>query len=129
MINERPIFINCFSRGGSNIFWNFFLTHPDVCSPIAETLQIFGAGLRHATLEGYSVALLSHQWRLFDQWNYIERQPVSPLVESLIDRTFYRWKLKSLTDSEMRYKREDELYTRSEVEHARLGAKTTAWYL
>jgi len=121
--NPSPIFLNCFSRGGSNILWNVFLSHPHCCSPIDETLQIFGAGLRHATLAGYQVALLSRQPRLFDQWDLQDRRPISPRVAALIDRTLYRCKLKTLQDPEMRYKSEGVLYTQAEVENSRLVAK------
>jgi hypothetical protein len=123
MLNKAPIFLNCFSRGGSNILWNIFLTHPDVCSPMSETLQIFGAGLRHATPEGYLVALLSGQPRLFDQWNLSPRRPLPRHARWLIDRTFHRWKLKTLRDRDMRFKYEDEVYTEEEVRSARLAAK------
>ena len=123
MLNRKPIFLLCFSRGGSNIFWNIFLSHPEVCSPIKETLQIFGAGMRHHTLAGYRVALSSRQPRLFNQWNLEERRPVSQGTQELIDRTFYRWKLTTVDDPEMRYKDQNNLYTPEEIEHSRLCAK------
>jgi len=123
MKNSAPIFLNCFSRGGSNIFWNIFLSHPEVCSPIRETLQILGAGLWHRTLAGYRVALSSRQPRLFDQWNLEERRPISQGTQELIDRTFYRCKLKTVDDPEMRYKEENLLYTQEEIEASRLCAK------
>jgi len=123
MVNRAPIFLNCFSRGGSNIFWNVFLSHPDVCSPISETLQIFGAGLTHATWEGYLVAAISGQPRLFDQWNLAPRRPINRLAARIIDDSLYRRKLRTLHDEEMRFKYEDEPYALEEVQTARLTAK------
>lgn len=120
---QAPIFLNCFSRGGSNILWNLFLTHPDVCSPILETLEIFRMGLRKPTLAGYKAAWLSRQWRLFDQWYLHERKPLNDQARRFIDETLYAWKLKTLTDVDMKYKYEDEVYTLDEVQQARLVAK------
>ncbi len=123
MLNTAPIFLNCFSRGGSNIFWNLFLSHPDVCSPIRETLELFRTGLRRPTLNGYRVALMSGQWRLFDQ-KYLEpRKPLSTRAQHFIDRVLYLNKLRTLADPEMRYKFEDEVYTLDEVQKARLTCK------
>lgn len=123
MINKRPIFLNCFSRGGSNILWNIFLSHPDVCSPIQETLQIFGAGLTHATWEGYLVALLSGQPRLFNQWHLQPPRPISRSVGRLIDSTLHKHKMKSVNDPDMGYKDEKQRYTVTEVAQTRLVAK------
>jgi hypothetical protein len=123
MLNQRPIILSCFSRGGSNIFWNLFLTHPDVCSPIRETLEIFRLDLRDPHLEGYLAVLLSRQPRLFDQWRLAERPPLPRVAQRYVDRTLFRWKLKTLTDGEMRYKHEGETYTEEEVRAARLTVK------
>lgn len=103
--------------------WNMFLTHPEVCSPIRETLDIFGLYLKRVRLEGALAALLSRQRRLFDQWHLQPRGPVPPAGRRYIDRTLYRWKLKTLDDAEMKYKSENETYCLEEVESARLVAK------
>jgi hypothetical protein len=123
MLNQSPIFLNCFSRGGSNILWNLFLTHPDVCSPIKETLEIFRTNLRSPTIEGYLTAFYSKQFRLFDQWNLNKRQRICRKAQTFIDRTFYRWKCRTTFDSEMCYKYEKLKYSDTEVRKARLVAK------
>lgn len=123
MINKAPIFLNCFSRGGSNILWNMFLTHPDVCSPIRETLDIFSFNLKRVRVEGSLAALLSRQWRLFDQWHLKPRSAVPKTGRQYIDKTLYRWKLKTLHDDEMKFKTEADIYSLEEVERARLVAK------
>lgn len=122
MLNHAPIFINSFSRGGSNIFWNIFLTHPDVCSPILETLEIFKIG-RHGRWSGYRAAWLTRQVRFFDQRNLSPRRPISIAAQTFIDRILYEWKLKTYTDADMRYKSELETYSLEEVRDARLAAK------
>lgn len=123
MKNNRPIILNCFSRGGSNILWNILLSHPDVCSPIQETLEIFRLDWRDLRKKGLQAAWMTHQWNYFDQWNFYERKPISHAANDFIDDTFFQWKLKTLADDEMRYKTSDALYTRTEVENARLVLK------
>lgn len=123
MRNTAPIFLNCYSRGGSNILWNIFLTHPDVCSPIDETLTIFRCDLKAPTLAGLQVALRSRQLRLFDQWRLQPRRPLGPGTQRFIDETFFRCKQRTLHDPEMQYKFENEIYRAHEVDSARLVAK------
>lgn len=123
MKNKAPIFLNCLSRGGSNIFWNIFLSHPDACSPIRETLEIFRTDLRDPHWEGYVVALFSGQPNLFNQWKLTSRRPVSTKMQNFIDSTLYKHKLNTLTDAEMRFKAEGQMYTRDEVESSRLVTK------
>lgn len=122
MLNRAPIFINSFSRGGSNILWNVLLSHPDACSPILETLEIFKIG-RAGRWEGYRAVWRTGQVRFFDQRNFSPRRPISRAAQSYIDRVLYEWKLKTATDADMRYKSEHEIYTPDEVQTARLVAK------
>jgi hypothetical protein len=127
VLNKRPIFINAFSRGGSNILWNIFLSHPDVCSPIIETLEIFRIGL-YGKWPGYKVIMLSGQPKLFNQ-KYLEpRRPLNARTQEYIDGMLYEWKLKTAVDDEMCFKYEDERYTLDEVKEARLCAKTMGWH-
>jgi hypothetical protein len=123
MKNKAPIILNCFSRGGSNILWNVLLSHPEVCSPIEETLQIFRFDWRAPRAAGLQAAWLSGQWNFFDQWNFQARKPISKRAQSFIDETLHQWKLKTLQDDEMRWKSKEEIYTRTEVESARLVIK------
>ena len=52
-----------------------------------------------------------------------ERRVPPTRAQKFIDRTLYGWKLKTLADDDMRYKREGERYSREEVEAARLVTK------
>jgi hypothetical protein len=123
MLNRAPIVLNCFSRGGSNILWNILLSHPDACSPIEETLQIFRLDWRAPRPEGLKAALLTRQPRLFNQWHLQPRLPIPPRAQAYLDAVLFRWKLKTLDDEEMRCKSGTERYTRLEVENARLVLK------
>ncbi len=123
LAGAAPIFLNCFSRGGSNILWNLFLSHPQTCSPIHETLVIFGTSWRRPTISGIAFAALSGQPRFFDQWFLGERRLLNRRAARLMDATLARWKMKTLTDDEMRFKTENEIYTADEVEACRLVAK------
>ena len=120
---REPIFLNCMSRGGSNIFWNFFLTHPGACSPIRETVELFRTGWRAPTWAGTWLAISSGQPRLFDQWYLRPRRLLRRRQRLAIDRVLHRNKLLTLTDPEMRFKNRDETYTLAEVERARLVTK------
>ncbi len=123
MLNHRPIFLNCFSRGGSNILWNLLLSHPQVCSPMRETLEIFYFGLRARTWPGLWVRVLSRQPRLFDQWHLQPRRPLTGAAARYLDRVLYRYKLTTLDDEDMSIKAPGQTYTRDEVEASRLVAK------
>lgn len=118
-----PIFINCYSRGGSNILWNMLLSHPLVCSPIRETLDIFHFGLRPLRADGWSFALTSLQPRFFDQWSFHERRPLNALARRTLDRGLRRWMHATLTDPEMVFAAPGRRYTEHEVRTARLAAK------
>ena len=115
MLNHAPIFLNCFSRSGSNILWNFFLTHPNVCSPILETLEIFHLSWKGVTRSGLVAVIKSRQLRLFDQWFLRPRRLLSSDAQRYTDRTLYTWKMKTVHDAEMKYRYQDEVYTPNQV--------------
>lgn len=123
MKNNTPIILNCFSRGGSNILWNILLTHPDACSPIEETLQIFRFDTRALRWSGLQAILRTRQPRFFDQWYLASRRPISVAAQSCIDSTLFDWKMKTAQDDEMRYKAEGIAYIPAEVAAARLVLK------
>jgi len=123
MLIDRPIFLNCFSRGGSNILWNIFLSHPDVCSPIRPKIHLIDQRLRQATMAGFKAALLCRQWGFFDQWLLAARPPISAKAAGYIDRVLHENKMRTLQDAEMRFKYEDVPYSREEVVGSRLVAK------
>jgi len=122
--NQSPIILNCFSRGGSNILWNIFLSHPEVCSPISETLELFRLNpKKNPKMAGYKFALMSGQPLFFNQWHLKPRRKISAKSSAFIDQVLFDNKLNTLQDAEMKFRTENELYTRSEVENARIVLK------
>ena len=122
MKNKSPIILNCFSRGGSNILWNFFLSHPNVCHPLEETIQIFNTNIRAPRIAGYRIALMTRQ-NLFDQWSLKNRRVISKKSSEYIDAIFYKKKMNNLFDNEMKYSDENNIYSSNEIENSRLVIK------
>lgn len=122
MKNNSPIILNCFSRGGSNILWNYFLSHPNVCHPLEETLQIFSTNIKSPRIEGLKVAWMAKRF-LFNQWDFTERESLSGATTKYIDSILYYKKLKNIYDGDMKYKTEDDLYTEDEIKKTRLVIK------
>ena len=120
--NNKPIILNCFSRGGSNILWNLFLSHPDVCHPLEETLQIFNISLKSPRIAGYKIALMTKQ-NLFNQWNFNNRKSVNKKSATYIDILLHKKKMGNLLNDEMKYKNEKDIYTSNEIENTRLVIK------
>ncbi len=89
----------------------------------AKRWRSSGSNSRHPCIKGLQAALLTRQWRFFDQWNLSPRDKVSSAAQQFIDKTLFQWKLETLTDGAMRYKSRDSVYTRAEVEDARLVLK------
>ncbi len=118
-----PIFLFCYSRGGSNIFWNLFLSHPDACSPILETVELFSTRFAAPRLDGLKAVALTGQWHIFDNWWLEERRSISVRAQNHINQTFTKWKMKTFSDLEMRFKYENEPYTIQEVVNCRLVTK------
>tara|TARA_Y100001970_G_C14221897_1_gene853200 strand:+ start:1702 stop:2601 length:900 start_codon:yes stop_codon:yes gene_type:complete len=121
-LNKNPIILNCFSRGGSNILWNYFLSHPNICHPIEETLQIFCTSLKAPRVEGYKVAFMEKRF-LFNQWNFNDRSIVKSKTAKYIDRVLYRKKINNIFDNDMKYKSENEVYSKTEIKNTRLVLK------
>ena len=121
-LNKSPIILNCFSRGGSNILWNYFLSHPNICHPLEETLQIFCTNIKAPRVEGYKVAFMEKRF-LFNQWNFNERSIVKSKTAKYIDRVLYRKKINNIFDNDMKYKSENEVYSKKEIKNTRLILK------
>ncbi len=100
-----------------------FLSHPGVCSPLQETLEIFSINIRSPKLEGLKTVFLSKQLYLFNQWYFKERKVVADNVKRYIDNTLYNRKLNTINDGEMKFKYEDQKYNIEEIQNARLVIK------
>lgn len=104
--------------------WNIFLSHPDVCSPIKETLELFRINPRkNPKWAGYKLALLSGQPLFFNQWHLKPRKEISAGTKAYIDQLLFNNKLNTLVDAEMKFKADGQLYTKAEVEKTRIALK------
>jgi hypothetical protein len=131
MLNKQPIFINAFSRGGSNMLVNFLLSHPEVCISSGETHKVFKPGTR------FDKGWLRVKKRLFYDLpirlligqdifypNLVEpRKTVPQYLRRYIDQILYHGRFQARIQSHNLYKSEDQLYTDQELAKCRLLTK------
>lgn len=94
MLNKRPIFINGFQRGGTNILMRLISSHPQVRLLGAEIHEIFYGRetqpmqkwLRRLT---YSPVLLATGQHTFWPYRFYARRPLPALVRHYVDLLFY----------------------------------------
>lgn len=129
MLNEKPIFIVSFTRGGSNILLNLLRSHPQVCSPRGETHQVFKGKpdepffVRLEKRLKYLPLLLMEGNDIFaaDRWE--TRPPLKGASVNLIDSILFDEKLKARAPEQNLYKYQDEKYTEDEIISSRLLCK------
>jgi hypothetical protein len=131
MLNRRPIFINGFARGGTNILLNILRSHPDVCSPYGETREVFLGthGINkwacrvfyYLPLRLYLPAHIFAQYRSESAIAEHTRYPAWLLKH--IDWVFYRSKLRARAADQNKYKAEGVEYTVEEIKRSRLLCK------
>jgi hypothetical protein len=98
MLNKRPIFVNGFQRGGTNILMQLITSHPQVRVLGGEMHEIFyGRGsqpiqkwLRRLTC---TPVLVSTRQHTFWPYRYYERRALPTAVGHYIDLLFYFHKL------------------------------------
>ena len=133
MKNSRPIFLCGFARGGSNIFLNFLLSHPDACSPAHEFQEVFLGdpsidSLNRRRLNRYLIAaplvILARQ-NFLNMSTLMTRRKFSALCEYLIDSKMNLAKssARSRHESQNKYKSEGLPYTPEEVRQSRIVTK------
>ena len=121
--SNKSIILNCFSRGGSNILWNIFLSHPDICSPNRETLEIFDFNIRAPKLSGLKTLYLTKSARFFNQWNLNERQTASTDTKHYIKEKLFEMKLSTRFHEDMKFKQEGIEYNLDEIRRSILVIK------
>ena len=131
MLNKRPIFLNAFSRGGSNILVNLFLSHPDVCISAGETHKVFKPGTR------FDQGWMRIKKRLFYDYpirmaigedyfwpNLVRpRKQVPNYVRKYIDRLLFDGRFIARIQSHNLYKSEGVKYTDEDLAKCRLLTK------
>lgn len=123
---RRPVFLFCFSRGGSNMLLNVFLSAPELCSAGAETQKIFeGRGIGD-TPWGTAVKIVRNgvplRWlagQRFLRMDVHLRRPLSPRAQRFFDRVVARELLRARHPMHNLYKYQDALYTEDEIRDAR----------
>lgn len=131
MLNEAPIFINAFARGGSNILVNLLLSHPNVCFLSGETHRVFRGGAR-LDLRRHSLyrriryelpLLLTCGDSLFRPRILTPRRELSQWARRHIDWVLYWDKLAARHEHHNRFVREGVFYTDEEIAEARVLCK------
>jgi len=131
LLNQRPIFIVGFARGGSNILLNLLRSHVEVCSPRGETQQVF-KGIRWHREWPWTILAKRARYRpirrheggdIFDLEDWTPRRPWSADSQRRIDRILYFDKLKARSVNQNRFKSEGVLYSREELAASRLLCK------
>ena len=129
-MNDGPIFVSGFSRGGTTILMNLIASHPDVCT-VGETHQLFkGSNIldspfqiaRKAVLRDLPVILATGQDFLSPR-NISDRPAIRDWTRNLIRRVFAQSKSGSLHEHLNRFKAPGEVYEQSEIDAARMLAK------
>lgn len=117
-MNPNPIVLHTFSKGGSNLIWNIFQSHPNVVSPGGEIHETF------TDVWGRVRSLLATRSR--DYWhinNTNPRQRASVRFDRFVKGRLYEAQLKTLTDEPNAWITQDRKYSEAEVKSARLALK------
>ncbi len=130
MLNQRPIFLHAFARGGSNIFMNLLLSHPDVCISSGETHKVF-KGTKWDSLPRKIKKRVFFDWpiRLLVGQDILSpeclapRKAVPKSLQGYIDRILYDGRFTAIRDSHNLYRHEGVPYTKEELARCRLLTK------
>ena len=125
MLNKKPIFINGFQRGGTNILMNLFASHPDVCMLGGETQVVF-YGRSHEHFKKWIPRLMTIPIFLFTRqhtfwpFRYFERNQIPSFLWSYIDFLLYMSKMFA---SRNKVRNSEERNTIIDIHHSRLLSK------
>ncbi|MEX0661267.1 MAG: sulfotransferase [Balneolaceae bacterium] len=106
MLNKKVIVLSGYARGGTNIVWNILQSHPEICSPIYETGELFKK----------SLPLLFS--RLLSNIVPLHKR------QHLIDSQLFKYKLKNLDHVDNKYFSEEELYSHEQLVNTTLCLKS-----
>ena len=127
MKNKKVIVIYGFQRGGTNIVYNIFQSHPLVCSPNdLETGEIISQNyrIRSHNKIGYLIKRIRLWFYDLLNSNYILNSLIVNIVGIIIDRIFYIYKLRNFTSIYNRYKYKNIPYSLEEVKSSILCLKS-----
>jgi hypothetical protein len=106
MKNTKVIVLSGYCYGGTNIAWNILQSHPQICSPIRETGQLF------------------HDSTFLRICHALPNALLSPFLLRKMDDVFSELKLASLAHEDNKYADEGVLYEPAQVEKAALCFKS-----
>jgi hypothetical protein len=107
MTDIKAIVINGYSRGGTNLLWNILQSHPQVCSPIYETGELFFDHIFPFKLLEASKA------------KKIASLPITAKIgKHYLRKQFDLLKLKNLTNENNNTKCDGVKYSRREIEES-----------
>ena len=104
MRNKKVIVLSGYARGGTNIAWNLLQSHPEVCSPMYETGQLF-----------------RWSWILFICRLFLG---YPRFCRRMIDAELHRYKMMNLNHMDNKYIKEEKLYTAQQIESAAVCLKS-----
>ena len=125
MLNHKPIIINGFSGGGTNIMMNIMLSHPDTAAPTGELHKVFKGGSKiyekYIGRKSYKkyiydmpIKLLSGQ-DIFRIDLFESRDIPNTVVMKYIDWILFREKQKAFHPSHNLFKNPGTFYTKDEL--------------
>jgi hypothetical protein len=130
MLNQRPIFVVGFQRGGTNIVLNLLLSHPGVCMPRGELHFVFRGKRRAESWASFFVKtwrylpiLLAQRQDVFAVSLWQPRRRFTPGTIGRIDRILFYDKPKALEPEQNLYRSENVRYTHKEIVASRLACK------
>jgi hypothetical protein len=106
MKNTKVIILSGFARGGTNIAWNLMQSHPEICSPIHETGELF-----------------RKSWAL-SLCRFMSEKTVFTLCKYIVDAQLFKFKLQTLEHPDNKFIAEGKLYTNEQVVNAVLCLKS-----
>ena len=106
MKNGKVIVLSGYCYGGTNIVWNILQSHPQICSPIRETGQLF------------------HDSTFLRFCHALPNRLLSPFLLKKMDAVFSKLKLSNLSHEDNKYVAEGVHYEPHQVEEAALCFKS-----
>ena len=132
MLNKRPIFVNGFRRGGTNILMNLLLSHPKTAVTTGELQQVICSGARADSKFDLYRKKTFYEWPLsyllgksyFSPQNTNVRKLPPKLVRRYLDLILYIEKLMATTtEGHNLYVSPKLKYTRADIKCARVVCK------
>ena len=130
MLNIKPIIVNGFGRGGTNILMNILLSHPATAMPSGELNKVIkGGGMGDGLIRRvfkkalYDLPIRTAVGDVFDRFDFNRRKNLPDFVCNYIDLVFWLEKQFSKHEGHNKWKNQTTLYTSSELRKGRLLVK------